>query len=45
MDKYIYDENNGLWYELQPAEKNFFPPIDFLICSEYNKSCDLKHLI
>lgn len=42
-DKYIYDESNGLWYELQG--EYYLAPIDFLYCFIYNKSYDAKHMI
>ena len=54
IDKYIYNENNGLWYELQgdyyipcptfPVEEEN-KPIDILCCFGYNKSHDIKHVI
>lgn len=52
MDKYIYDENNGLWYELKgdyyipclglPAEEE--RPIGFTSCLLYYLLTSLRKL-
>lgn len=53
MEKYIYDENNGLWYELQgdyylpcltlPPEEE--KPIDKGMKSYYNLLCEYDFIL